>query len=57
MKELCVSRMLHHYETYREFKSFVTLHDLSRNNQQALLLQFENEIKNPRIIASNDAEN
>jgi hypothetical protein len=57
MKELCVSRMLHHYERYREFKSFVTLHDLSRNNQQALLLQFENEIKNPRIIASNDAEN
>jgi hypothetical protein len=41
MKELCVSRMLHDYETYREFKSFVTLHDLSRNNQQALLLQFE----------------
>ena len=57
MKEFCVSRVLHHYETYREFKSFVTLHDLSRNNQQTLLLQFENEIKNPRIIANNDAEN
>jgi hypothetical protein len=57
MKEFCVGRVLHHYETYREFKSFVTLHDLSRNNQQTLLLQFENEIKNPRIIANNEAEN
>jgi hypothetical protein len=56
MKELCVSKVLHHYETFREFKNFVTLYDLSRNNQNALLKQFEDEIKNPCIIEDNDAE-
>ena len=57
MKELCVSKVLHHYETYREFRNFVILHDLSRSNQHTLLKQYEDEIKNPRIIADNDAEN
>jgi hypothetical protein len=56
MKELCVSKVLHHYEPFREFKNFVTLYDLSRNNQNALLKQFEDEIKNPCIIEDNDAE-
>jgi hypothetical protein len=57
MKEFCVTKVLHHYEIYREFKNFVTLHNLSRNNQNTLLKQFEDEIKNPRIIANIDAEN
>jgi hypothetical protein len=34
MKEFCVSRVLHHYETYKHFKTLVTLHDLNGNNQQ-----------------------
>ena len=57
MKDFCVSRVLHYYETYREFKCFVTLHDLSRHNQVALLKLVEDEIKNPHIITDNDADN
>jgi spore coat protein CotH len=57
MKDFCVSRVLHHYETYKDFKKFVTLHDLNRNNQQTLLKEFEKEINAPRANAEDAEEN
>ena len=57
MKDFCVSRVLHHYETYKEFEFFVTLHDLNRNNQQTLLKEFEKEINNNHMRAEDVEEN
>ena len=57
MKDFCVSRVLHHYETYKDFKNFVLLHDLDRNNQQTLLKEFEKEINAPRVNAEDAEEN
>jgi hypothetical protein len=56
MKEFCVSRVLHHYDTYKHFKNFVTSHDLNRNNQQILLKEFEKQINAPRVNADNSEE-
>lgn len=56
MKDLCVEKILHHYETYKEFKKFVISIDLNRANMKTLLKAYEKEIKNP-VINTNDESN